>query len=272
MTKPKSKKWTEVTGQGLPLDPEASFELSLGSGSASSLQQPEVMTAVDMGGGLFVPISSKMPKGAEDALARQLCFPPKGTDSCLNTPLPVNLSSIVSEGFAKWAIEVAHSLLLPAGSRSYSYAPDSSMYTSSPVQAYVFPGMSLPAISGPVSAFSGSPSAIASSAYAPPLEKVSVPFGCSDLDSKGFSPALDLSEVGSNSFNASAFRAVALGERLSFSLSVMSTPIYSFESKSVPRYHRRLKVGKGAQMDASLFDEVVTALNAPTTPSLGASS
>jgi hypothetical protein len=40
----------------------------------------------------------------------------------------------------------------------------------------------------------------------------------------------------------------------------------------VLRYHRRSKVGKGAQMDASLFDEAVTAISAPTAPSLGAFS
>jgi len=44
------------------------------------------------------------------------------------------------------------------------------------------------------------------------------------------------------------------------------------QSKSMLSYHRRSKVGRGAQMDASLFDEVVTAINAPTTPSLDAST
>jgi len=49
-------------------------------------------------------------------------------------------------------------------------------------------------------------------------------------------------------------------------------PIYPSESKSVLRYHRKSKVGRNAQMDASLFDEAVTALSAPTTPLSGASS
>jgi hypothetical protein len=50
-----------------------------------------------------------------------------------------------------------------------------------------------------------------------------------------------------------------LGERLRFSLPVMSKSgarIYPFESKSVLRYHRRLKA-KTAQMDTSLFEEAV---------------
>jgi hypothetical protein len=105
---------------------------------------------------------------------------------------------------------------------------------------------------------------------------VSVPFGCSNLDSKGFSegfsPALNFSEVGLDSFGASSLRAATLGERLCFSLLEMSecgAPIYPSESKLVLRYHQRSKVGRIAQMDASLFDEAVTALSAPTTPSLG---
>jgi hypothetical protein len=117
---------------------------------------------------------------------------------------------------------------------------------------------------------------------------VSVPFGRSlgagqnvgvavkvDSVSEGFSLALDFSEVGLDSFGVSSFGAAVLGERLCFSLLVMSecgAPIYSSESKSVLRYHRRSKVGRGVQMDASLFDEAVIALSAPTTPSLGASS
>jgi hypothetical protein len=102
---------------------------------------------------------------------------------------------------------------------------------------------------------------------------VSVPFGFSDLDYKGFSPSLDFSEVGSNSFDVSSLGAAALGK--GFSLPVMSecgAPIYSFESKSVFRYHRRSKVGRGARMDASLFDEAMIALSASTTLFLGASS
>jgi hypothetical protein len=100
MTKLKSKKRTKVTGQGLPLDPEAGFELSLGPRSTSGLQRPEVTTAVDMGGGLSAPTSSKMSRGAEDTPTRPLSFPPEGASSCLNTSLAADLSSIVFEGFA----------------------------------------------------------------------------------------------------------------------------------------------------------------------------
>jgi tetrahydromethanopterin S-methyltransferase subunit C len=63
----------------------------------------------------------------------------------------------------------------------------------------------------------------------------------------------------------------ALGERLHFSLLVMSecgSPIYPLESKSVLRYHQRSKVGKIAQMDASLFDEAMTVISASTALSL----
>jgi hypothetical protein len=83
----------------------------------------------------------------------------------------------------------------------------------------------------------------------------------------------NFSEVGSD-FGVSSLGAAALGERLRFSLSVMSesgAPIYPSESKSVMRYHRRLKA-KTAQMDTSLFDEAVTALSVSTTSFLGASS
>jgi len=69
--------------------------------------------------------------------------------------------------------------------------------------------------------------------------------------------------------------AAVLGERLCLSLPIMAesgAPIYPSESKSVLRYHRKSKVGRNAQMDASLFDEAVTALSAPTTPLSGASS
>jgi hypothetical protein len=59
LTKPKAKKWTEVTGQGRPVDPEAGFEFSLGFGSSSGLQRPEVMTAVDIDGGLSSSTSSE---------------------------------------------------------------------------------------------------------------------------------------------------------------------------------------------------------------------
>lgn len=133
MTKPKSKKRIEVMGQGLPLDPEAGFEFSLGFGSTLGLQRPEVTTTIDMGGGLSTPISFEMSKGAEDTPARPLSFPPEGAGSCLNTLLAADLYSLVSEGFAKRAVEVAHSLLLPARCGPDSFAPESSMFASSPV-------------------------------------------------------------------------------------------------------------------------------------------
>lgn len=96
-----------------------------------------------------------------------------------------------------------------------------------------------------------------------------------DSDSKWFSSALDFFEVASDSFSVSSLGAAVLGERLRFSLPIMSecgAPIYLSESRSVLRYHRRSKVGRGAQMDASLFNEAVTAINALTAPSLGVSS
>jgi hypothetical protein len=106
---------------------------------------------------------------------------------------------------------------------------------------------------------------------------VSAPFGWSNLDSKGFSEgfslAPELSVVGSD-FRVSSLGATALGERLCLSLPIMSksgAPIYSFESKSVMRYHQRSNA-KTAQMDTSIFDEAVLALSAPMTPFLGASS
>jgi hypothetical protein len=93
LTKPKSKKWTEVRGQGLPLDPEAGFEFFVGFGSTSGLQQLKVMTTVDMGGELSAPANSELSKGAEE-----FSFPPEGASSCLNTSLVADLS--ISEGFA----------------------------------------------------------------------------------------------------------------------------------------------------------------------------
>lgn len=72
--------------------------------------------------------------------------------------------------------------------------------------------------------------------------------------------------------SVSSLGVAALGERLHFSLLVMSesgAPIYSFESKLVMRYHWKSKA-KFAQMGTSLFDEVVTALSALTTLFLGA--
>jgi len=190
---------------------------------------------IAMGGRLFAPTSFEMSEGPKDTPARSLPFPPEGASSCLNTSLAIDLSSLVSEGFAERAVEVAASLLLPAGSRPDSSAPESSMHASSPLKAFAFPGMSLSEISGPVSACFGSPSAIASSASAPPLEAVGVPFGCSsgagqnvdaavkvDSDSDGFSPALDFSKVRSDSFDVSSLGAAVLGKRFRFSLPVMS--------------------------------------------------
>jgi hypothetical protein len=104
MTKPKSKKRTEAMGQGLPLDLEVGFEFSLGFGSTSDLQWPEVTTEVDMGGGLSTLTSSEMSKGAEYTPVRPLSFPLEGAGSCLNTFLAVDLSSLVFEGFAKLSV------------------------------------------------------------------------------------------------------------------------------------------------------------------------
>jgi hypothetical protein len=114
---------------------------------------------------------------------------------------------------------------LSAGSRPVSSTPES---------ASAFLGRSLSAISSPCSAFSGSPLAIAS-----PSE-VNVPFGCLNLDSKGFSPALEFSEVGSNS-KVSSLGATALGEHSLPIMSESGAPIYPTESKLILRYHRRLK-------------------------------
>jgi hypothetical protein len=111
------------------------------------------MTTVDMGGGLSASTNSEMSKSAEGTLARPLSFPPEGADSCLNTSLAADLSSLVFEGCAKWVVEVAHSLLLPTRVGPDSSASESSMYASSPVQVSVFPGMSMLAISSLVSAF-----------------------------------------------------------------------------------------------------------------------
>jgi hypothetical protein len=193
LMKPKSKKWTEATSQGLPLDPEAGFEFSAGFGSTSGLQWPEVTTMVDMGGGLSAPTSFELSKGAEEFSFLE------GASSCLNTSFIANLS--VFEGFANWAVDAVHSLLLPAWSGPVSSAPE---FVSA------FPCVSLPAISSPCSAFSGSPFVIASSS------EVSVPFGCSDVDSKGFSegfsPTLEFSEVGSD-FGVFSLGVTTLGEK-----------------------------------------------------------
>jgi len=77
------------------------------------LQRPEVMTTVDMGGGLSVPTNSKVSIGAEE-----FSFPLEGVDSCLNTSLASDLSA--SEG-------AALSLMLPTRSRPVSSVPESSM-------------------------------------------------------------------------------------------------------------------------------------------------
>jgi hypothetical protein len=90
----------------------------------------------------------------------------------------------------------------------------------------------------------------------------------------GFFSVPDFLEVGSDSLDASSSGAATLGERLRFSLPIMSecgAPIYLSESKSVKRFHRRSKVGICAQKDVSLFTEVVMAISAPTAQSLGAS-
>jgi len=95
---------------------------------------------------------------------------------------------------------------------------------------------------------------------APPPADVSAPFGGSILDSKGF----EFSSLG----------AAALGERIRFTLLVM------LES-GAPHLPVRVQIGheispeiekKTTQMDVSLFDEAMTAISAPTTPCLGASS
>jgi hypothetical protein len=147
------------------------------------------------------------------------------------------------------------------------------MHASSLMQAYAFPSMSLPAISGLVSAFFGSPSAIASSASGVG-QNVGVAVKV-DSETEGFSSVLDFSEVGLDSLSVPSLGVAVLGERLPFSLPVMlecGALIYPFEFKSVLRYHWRSKVGRGAHMDASLFDEAVTTISALTTLSLGAFS
>jgi hypothetical protein len=180
------------------LDLEEGFELSLGFGSTSRLQWLEVTTTVDIDGGLSAPTSSERSIGAVE-----LSFPSEGANSCLNASLAVDLS--VSEGLAKRAVDDAHSLLMPIGSGPVSSAPESSMCASYPVQASMFPSMSLPTISGLGTALSGSPSSVST---LPPIA-VSVLFGCSKLDSKGFFEG------------SSSLGAAALGERLQLSLLLM---------------------------------------------------
>jgi hypothetical protein len=238
LLKPKSKIWIEGMGRGIPLDSEAGFEVFVGCGSSSGLLRSEVTSTVDLGGWLSAPTNS----GLSAPTISKLSFPLVGVGSYL---MDSNLS--VFEGSANFGLVSSNSEF---GSAS--------------------PGVSLPAISSPCLAFSGS-LVIASSS------NVSAPFECSILDSKGFSEgfslALEFFEVGSD-FRVSSLGATALGDRLRFSLSIMSesgAPIYSSESKSVLRYHRRSKE-KIAKMDTSLFDKAHIALSAPVTPFLGASS
>lgn len=76
------------------------------------------------------------------------------------------------------------------------------------------------------------------------------------LDGFGLAPDVCLSE------------AAALGERLRFSLPVMSesgTPIYPSESKSVLKYSRKNKVGS---MDKHLLEEAIETFGVPKVPSL----
>jgi len=142
--------------------------------------------------------------------------------------------------------------------------------SSNPKSGSASPGVSLSAISSPCLAFSGSPTIASSS-------NVSAPFRCSILDSKvfseGFSPTPEFSKVGSD-FRVSSLGVIVLGDRLRFSLPIMSesgAPIYPSNSKSVLRYHWRSKANT-AKMDTSLFDEGHIALSAPMTPLFDASS
>lgn len=76
-----------------------------------------------------------------------------------------------------------------------------------------------------------------------------------------------------DSFSTTSLGATALGERLRFSLPVMSesgAPNYPSEFKSVLRYYRRSKVGRGEQLDASLIDEALTTISAPMALPFGA--
>jgi hypothetical protein len=79
--------------------------------------------------------------------------------------------------------------------------------------------------------------------------------------------------LGSKGFEFSSLGAAAMGERIRFSLPMISeigAPIYPSESKSVLKYHRKSKA-KTTQFYVSLFDEAETAFSASTTPCLGAS-
>jgi len=55
LVKPKSKIWIEGMGRGIPLDSEAGFEVSMGCVSSLGLLRPEVMSTIDLGGGLSAP-------------------------------------------------------------------------------------------------------------------------------------------------------------------------------------------------------------------------
>jgi hypothetical protein len=101
MTNPKSKKQTEVTGPGLPLDPLVGIEFCLGFGSSSGLQWLEVTTAVALSGRLIAPTNSEMFEGAEDTLARPFFFPPEGASSCLNMSSATAPSSPCFQGICK---------------------------------------------------------------------------------------------------------------------------------------------------------------------------
>jgi hypothetical protein len=114
--KPKSKKWIEITSQGLPLDPEAGFEFSVEFGSTSGLQWPELTMTVDLGGELSSPTSF------------EFSFPLEGVESSL---MATNLS--VSKGFTNLSRPVS----------------------SYPEFASASPGVLLSAISSPCSAFLG---------------------------------------------------------------------------------------------------------------------
>jgi hypothetical protein len=72
-----------------------------------------------------------------------------------------------------------------------------------------------------------------------------------------------------DSFGSTSSGAAALGERLRFS-SESGAPIYPSESKSVLRYYRRSKVGRGDQLDASLIDEALMTISAPMPLPFGA--
>jgi hypothetical protein len=82
----------------------------------------------------------------------------------------------------------------------------------------------------------------------------------------------DFSGAGLVAYGANSSTVIALGERLRFSHPVTlecGAPIYPSESKSVLRYYQRLKVGRVAQVDASLLTEAVAVFSASMVPLLG---